>query len=75
MFEAGLSAASCSPAESVMVGDSELKDIEPARRLGMRAIRVAIDKPNSAATCAQMSVATLWQAQFVLHEWADCRPA
>jgi FMN phosphatase YigB (HAD superfamily) len=52
MFQAGLTAASCLPDECVMVGDSELKDIEPTRRLGMRAIRVGIEVPPSAATYA-----------------------
>jgi FMN phosphatase YigB (HAD superfamily) len=74
MFQAGLAAASCSPAECVMVGDSELKDIEPARRLGMRAIRVGIEEPPSAATCAHATATSLRQAQSTLREWAEGRP-
>jgi len=75
MFQAGLAAASCSPAECVMVGDSEVKDIEPARGLGMRAIRVSIEEPPPAATRAQASVTSLCQVQFVLREWTALRPA
>jgi FMN phosphatase YigB (HAD superfamily) len=73
MFRAGLAAARCAPAECVMVGNSELKDIEPARRLGMRAICVAIEEPPSATTRAQASVTSLCQVQFVLSEWAAVR--
>lgn len=73
MFQAGLAAASCSPAECVMVGDSELKDIEPARRLGMRAIRVAIEEPPSAETCAHATATSLRQVQSILREWDAAR--
>jgi putative hydrolase of the HAD superfamily len=74
MFQAGLEAAACTPAECVMIGDSEVKDIQPAIRLGMRAIRVAIEEPPPAATCAQASVTSLRQVQFVLREWAADPP-
>ena len=70
MFQAGLAAAGCSPAECVMVGDSELKDIEPARRLGMRAIRVSVEEPPSPATCAHATATSLRQAQSILRKWA-----
>jgi FMN phosphatase YigB (HAD superfamily) len=70
MFQAGLEAAGYPPAEGVMVGDSEVKDIQPAIRLGMRAIRVSIEEPPPAATCAQASLTSLSQVQCVLQEWA-----
>jgi beta-phosphoglucomutase-like phosphatase (HAD superfamily) len=70
MFQAGLVAASCSPAECVMVGDSELKDIAPARQLGMRAIRVNIEEPPSGSTCAHATATSLHQAESILREWA-----
>ena len=73
MFQAGLAAARCSPGECVMVGDWGLKDIEPARRLGMRAIRVSVEEPPSAATCAHATPTSLRQAQSILREWAAVR--
>jgi len=75
MFQAGLEAAGCSPTECVMVGDSEVRDIRPARQLGIRAIRVCIEEPSPAATCADASVTSLRQVQSVLREWAALRPA
>src|SRR5919199_399022 len=66
MFQAGLEAAGCLPAECVIVGDSEVKDIEPARRLGMRTIRVSIEEPPPAATCAHATATSLRQAQSIL---------
>ncbi len=74
MFQAGLDAAGCSAAACVMVGDSEIKDIEPAQALGMRAIRVSIEQPPPATTRADASVTSLQEVQFVLREWAAPRP-
>ena len=74
MFQAGLEAAGYLPAECVMVGDSEVKDIQPAIRLGMRAIRVAIENPPPATTCAQSSVTSLDQVACLLREWAAHTP-
>jgi FMN phosphatase YigB (HAD superfamily) len=45
VFQLALDAARSSPHETVMIGDSEEKDILPAKRLGMRTIRVAIEGP------------------------------
>ena len=70
MFQVGLAVAGCLPAECVMVGDSEFKDIEPARRLGMRAIRVSVEEPPSAATCADVTATSLRQVESILCEWA-----
>jgi HAD superfamily hydrolase (TIGR01662 family) len=52
MFEAALREARCSTTECVMIGDSETSDIEPAKALGMRAIRVAIEQPRPANSAA-----------------------
>src|SRR6266568_4264805 len=43
MFEAGLRLAGCAAGACLMIGDSEVKDIQPAVGLGMRAILVAIE--------------------------------
>lgn len=75
MFQAGLEAAACSAAECVMIGDSEIKDIDPARRLGMHAIRVTIEDPLPAATRADATATSLRQVQSILREWAATQPA
>jgi hypothetical protein len=41
----------------------------------MRAIRVAIEEPPSAATRAQASVTNLREVEFVLREWSESSPA
>ena len=74
MFQAGMAAAGRWAAECVMVGDSEIKDIEPARRFGMRTIRVAIEEPPPASTCAHTTATSLHQVQSILRKWATLRP-
>src|SRR5262252_1228261 len=50
MFEAGLREAGCVASACLMIGDSEVKDIQLAVGLGMRAIRVAIETPRPASS-------------------------
>jgi HAD superfamily hydrolase (TIGR01509 family) len=57
LFEAALSTLGCSAMQAVVVGNSEPNDIEPARRLGARTIRVAIEEPKPLSTAAD-AVAT-----------------
>lgn len=52
MFQLALSSAGSLPEETVFIGDSEEKDIIPAKRLGMRAIRVAIEESPPERTAA-----------------------
>lgn len=52
-YAAALATAGVPPDQCVIVGDSESNDIEQARRLGMRAIRVAIEVPVLTATAAE----------------------
>jgi FMN phosphatase YigB (HAD superfamily) len=52
-----------------MIGNSEEADIVPARRLGMRAIRVAIEEPAPAVTLAGACVTSLDQVPDVLRAW------
>ena len=40
MFRAALSLANCSPGRAMHIGDDPVRDIEPARRLGMRTVWV-----------------------------------
>jgi len=70
MFEAGLREAGCATDACLMIGDSEVKDIQPAVGLGMRAIRVAIEAPRPASSAADAVVTSLSQARSVLTEWA-----
>ena len=70
MFEAGVQLAGCAAGACLMVGDSEVKDIQPAVGLGMRAIRLAIEAPPPASSAAHAVVTSLSQAGSILTEWA-----
>src|SRR5919199_4125615 len=62
MFETGVQSAGCAAGECLMIGDSDLKDIQPAVGLGMRAIRVAIEAPPPVCSAADAVVTSLLQA-------------
>jgi FMN phosphatase YigB (HAD superfamily) len=47
-------------AEVVLVGNSEVNDIEPAGKLGMRSIRVGIEEPLPERTCADVLATSLF---------------
>ena len=49
IFELALQVAEVAPEDCVMIGNSEDKDIIPARALGLRTVRVAIEQPPSAS--------------------------
>ena len=70
MFEVGVRLAGCDAGACIMIGDSEVKDIQPAVGLGMRAIRVAIETPPPASSAAHACVTSLSQAASMLKEWA-----
>jgi FMN phosphatase YigB (HAD superfamily) len=69
MFEAALKAAGCAPAECVVVGDSEVRDIAPAVALGMSSIRVAIETPPPSITAARAVALSLQDAARLLSQW------
>jgi HAD superfamily hydrolase (TIGR01509 family) len=73
MFEAALEAAGYPPAACALVGDSEIKDIQPAVALGMRTIRVAIEEPAPDASAAHAVVTSLFQARSILAEWTRAK--
>ncbi len=52
-----------------MVGNSEVNDIEAARALGMRTIRVCIEEPVATTTAADAVVASLNELAAVLEAW------
>jgi beta-phosphoglucomutase-like phosphatase (HAD superfamily) len=56
-------------AEVVMVGNSEVNDIEPAVKLGLRSIRVAIDEPPPWRTCANVLATSLFDVAQQLERW------
>jgi FMN phosphatase YigB (HAD superfamily) len=69
MFRLALDAARSSPHETVMIGDSEEKDILPAQRLGMRTIRVAIEGPFPDCSEADAVVTRLADAAALMRRW------
>jgi FMN phosphatase YigB (HAD superfamily) len=56
-------------AEVVIVGNSEVNDIEPAVKLGMRSIRVAIEDPPPGRTCAKVLATSLFDVAHHLECW------
>jgi putative hydrolase of the HAD superfamily len=71
VFEAAIREAGCEAAECVMVGNSEVKDIQPAIELGMRAIRVAIEEPPPAWSAAHAVVTSLDAVAELIAQWFD----
>jgi len=70
VFEAGLAAARAPAERCAMVGNSEAKDVRPARALGIRTIRVAIEEPVPATSEADAVTGSLHQAAALLRSWA-----
>jgi FMN phosphatase YigB (HAD superfamily) len=60
---------------AVMIGDSEAKDIEAARALGMRTIRVAIETPVPETSAADAVASSLLQVAEIFSQWATAAPA
>src|SRR5262245_9713680 len=73
MFEAGLHAAGVPAERCAMVGNSEDKDVRPARALGLRTIRVAIQEPRPATSEADAVTTSLPEAARLLTSWAATR--
>lgn len=46
IFHAALKTLNCAPEDALMIGDDELTDIAPAKRLGMHTFQVSINNPN-----------------------------
>jgi putative hydrolase of the HAD superfamily len=69
IFRLALEMAGTRPDRCVMIGNSEVADIEPALRLGMRAIRVAIEEPPPMMTAAGACVTGLDEVPDVLQKW------
>jgi hypothetical protein len=70
MFEASLHwQVERSPAY-LMIGDSEVKDLQPGVSPGMLAVRVAIETPYPASGAARAVVTNLLNTALILTEWA-----
>jgi FMN phosphatase YigB (HAD superfamily) len=70
MFQAGLREAGVPADRCAMVGNSEDKDVRPARALGLRTIRVAIEEPLPAASEADAVAASLDEVAHLLTTWS-----
>ena len=70
IFEAALGQAGAAPGTSAMVGNSEPKDIVPAKALGLRTIRVCIEEPVPATSAADALCASLAEAAAAVREFA-----
>jgi len=69
MFLAALNAAGCRPNQCVMIGDSEVKDIEPANALGIYTIRVAIEQSELAPSAAHAIANDLHEVADLITPW------
>ena len=66
VFELAVQAAGVTPQECVVIGNSELNDVEPALAMGMRSILVYPDDPPPTTTRADVAVPDLWECAEAL---------
>jgi FMN phosphatase YigB (HAD superfamily) len=71
IFNAGAAAASTPIGSCVVIGNSEALDVLPARALGLRAVRVAIEEPPPETSAANTVARSLHEAAAVVR--ALCR--
>ena len=71
MFDAGLAAAGVPADRCAMVGNSEYRDIHPAKALGLRTILVAIETPPPTASAADAVATSLPDATTTLLSWTS----
>jgi len=69
MFVAAVNAGETSPPKCVVLGDSEEKDIAPAKALGMKTVRVCIEQALPAASEADVVVSSLEDAASAVATW------
>ncbi len=79
MFDKAAAAAGVPLDACIVIGNSEVCDIRPARSLGIRSLRVAIEEPPPAVSAADHVAGTLFEAADVLRAWcgqdsASCGP-
>jgi FMN phosphatase YigB (HAD superfamily) len=73
MFDAGLAAAGVPAERCAMLGNSEYRDIHPAKALGLPTILVAIETPPPTSSEADAVATSLPEATSLLLSWT--RPA
>lgn len=71
VFEAGAAAVGVALPDCVVIGNSERLDVRPAKALGLRVVRVALEEPPPAVTEADHVACSLREAAKVVIEW--CR--
>ena len=70
MFDAALALARCPPERCAIIGNSELKDVQPALALGVRTILARIIEPRPSTSSAHAVVVGLADAADVVERWA-----
>jgi FMN phosphatase YigB (HAD superfamily) len=70
-FDVALAQAGCPAQDCVVVGDSEVNDIAPARARGMVTIRASIEEPPPATTAADHLCGSLSEVAELLFTLAD----
>jgi len=71
LFEVAMRWARVAAARCVVIGNKEENDVEPALRLGMRAILVHPDDPRPASSRADAVAADLWECARVLRDMLE----
>lgn len=69
IFEDALRLADCPPEAAVYIGNDEVRDITPARGMGMRTVRVAIEEPPPESSQADFVVTSLDEVRRYLWRW------
>jgi HAD superfamily hydrolase (TIGR01509 family) len=69
IYEAAIAASGSTAEHCVMIGNSERNDIEPARALGMRTIRVAIVEPLPRSSHAHALSDSLLETAHLIRRW------
>jgi FMN phosphatase YigB (HAD superfamily) len=68
IFQIALQVAGAGASETMMIGDSEERDVIPAVALGMKALLVSIEQPASSSTVATESATSLSEAKELLEQ-------
>ena len=70
IFRSALRLARVDAADTVVIGNSERMDIQPAVRLGIRSVLVAIEDPLPSGTAAHAVVTSLDELADLIRSWA-----
>ncbi len=70
VFQTALARAGAAASDSIMAGDSEANDIEPAAALGMATVRVTVQFPLAGSTIADAVVTNLDELREIVVSWS-----